>query len=449
MTTYLLKSGLCLLLVLGFYKIWLENERMHRFNRFYLLGGLLCSALVPLLSFQLWPTGAAVPLFEPASVPAHGEAVFPVPTNSSGALEPAAFSYGWGLYGAITAVMLGRFALNLCAIFRKITAHSKQPYRGATLVLLAENTLPHTFLHCIFVSGTAYRRGEIKDELMAHELAHARQRHSLDVLLVEALLCFGWFNPLLFWCKRAIQLNHEFLADEAVLRNHANVTDYQRLLLDKLALTPPVLLTSSFSAQTTKQRLLMMTKHTPRAKAWLIGSGATLLLGALTLLLGTTTKAQVALPSSGVQKPVKQNPQPETDVAKMERLYGDKRVIMTGRNAPVTFSKLSDSEKKRVELVPPLPRQVPTEGQLTDWKNSKKYGVWIDEKRVPNSRLNEYTAQDFGSYFVSKLEKNAINYGKHYFQIDLMTQPAYEKYLVENAKNPLLVLRRDPTQKGK
>jgi hypothetical protein len=75
--------------------------------------------------------------------------------------------------------------------------------------------------------------------------------------------------------------------------------------------------------------------------------------------------------------------------------------------------------------------------------------VWIDEKRVPNSRLNEYTAQDFGSYFVSKLEKNAINYGKHYFQIDLMTQPAYEKYLVENAKNPLLVLRRDPTQKGK
>ncbi|MCY7352623.1 MAG: hypothetical protein LH606_18525 [Cytophagaceae bacterium] len=83
---------------------------------------------------------------------------------------------------------------------------------------------------------------------------------------------------------------------------------------------------------------------------------------------------------------------------------------------------------------------MPTDTQLSDWKNAKKYGIWIDDKRISNDRLNNYAAQDFGSYFSSKLEKNAINYGKHYFRIDLMTKPAYEQYLKENAESPLLML---------
>jgi len=32
---------------------------------------------------------------------------------------------------------------------------------------------------------------------------------------------------------------------------------------------------------------------------------------------------------------------------------------------------------------------------------------------------------------VSKLEKNAINYGKHYYQVDLMTNDEYQKYYIQ------------------
>ena len=47
MFEYLLKSGLCLALLLAFYHLVLEKEKMHRFNRFYLLGSVLFSFIAP------------------------------------------------------------------------------------------------------------------------------------------------------------------------------------------------------------------------------------------------------------------------------------------------------------------------------------------------------------------------------------------------------------------
>lgn len=77
---------------------------------------------------------------------------------------------------------------------------------------------------------------------------------------------------------------------------------------------------------------------------------------------------------------------------------------------------------------PPSPKSVPTQEQIEAWKNAKIYGLWIDDKRVSNSVLNQYKNTDFAYIFVSKLEKNAYNYGKHYYQIDLMTNAGYDKY---------------------
>ncbi|MFT5762513.1 MAG: bla regulator protein BlaR1, partial [Polaribacter sp.] len=41
MLLYLLKTTFCLVLFLGFYHLVLEKEKMHRFNRFYLLGSIV------------------------------------------------------------------------------------------------------------------------------------------------------------------------------------------------------------------------------------------------------------------------------------------------------------------------------------------------------------------------------------------------------------------------
>ena len=71
-------------------------------------------------------------------------------------------------------------------------------------------------------------------------------------------------------------------------------------------------------------------------------------------------------------------------------------------------------------------KKSPTTENLKTWQDSKMYGVWLDGKRITNSELGKYTPSDFDLYYVSKLEKNAVNYGKHYYEVCLYS-PAYYK----------------------
>lgn len=111
-------------------------------------------------------------------------------------------------------------------------------------------------------------------------------------------------------------------------------------------------------------------------------------------------------------------------------------------------SKFSDADQNRLEKLfllmtkeqqgkqmvifvpaaPPLAKSIPSKEQIESWKNSKVYGVWIDEKRVSNTELNNYTNTDFAQLSVSRLAKNALNYGKHYYQVNLMTAGYYTTY---------------------
>ena len=75
-----------------------------------------------------------------------------------------------------------------------------------------------------------------------------------------------------------------------------------------------------------------------------------------------------------------------------------------------------------------LPKTVPTQEQFESFKDPNIYGVWIDGNRVNNEELKIYMSTDFSSVFVSKLQSNAKNYGKHEYQVDLMTNTGYGDY---------------------
>jgi hypothetical protein len=96
------------------------------------------------------------------------------------------------------------------------------------LILVPEKTLPHTFLNTIFINETEYNNREIEAELYTHELTNSK--HTLDILFIE-LLKTVLVQPYFFFYKKAIQLNHEFLADEKVVNSYNNVPFYQSLLL--------------------------------------------------------------------------------------------------------------------------------------------------------------------------------------------------------------------------
>ena len=71
-------------------------------------------------------------------------------------------------------------------------------------------------------------------------------------------MVFAWVNPLMYFYRKAIQLNHEFLADEFVVNTFSSNESYQLILCEKGKQSNTLLLLNSFSYLQTKKRIIMM-----------------------------------------------------------------------------------------------------------------------------------------------------------------------------------------------
>ncbi len=189
-------------------------------------------------------------------------------------------------------------------------------------------------------------------------------------------------------------------------------------------------------------------------------------LGISLCLFSTTIVAQEASDTVKQKKPMEVQSTKDGITDKQFSEFNDLVNSIKDENGRPLFYKLSQDEtkqletlylgmskeqqqKQRVKLIPapgPLPKSVPTQDQMELWKDANMYGVWIDGKRVNNTELSNYSNTDFAQLFVSKLEKNAVNYGKHYFQVNIMTYKYYDDYYKnteESGKKYLIGYRMD------
>jgi len=289
MIIYLVKSILLLGLLFGVYKLFLENEKMHRINRFFLLFALLFGLTAPLISFEVQPERSIAglkmqqmkqvanapaevvnrsvgPLITPNQEALPETKITPIRPESESGWSIGAFEVLIGIYGLITLFLLIRFVVGLIEIRNKVRAGTHKELEQATLVLLDEPITPQSFLDYIFLEKQRFESGDIEPEILNHELTHVRQFHSLDVFLVEFLKVIFWFNPMMYLYKHAIQLNHEFLADEAVVRSGSSISDYQELLIRVSAGKTSLKTTSCINFSLTKKRLKMMGKSISKVK---------------------------------------------------------------------------------------------------------------------------------------------------------------------------------------
>ncbi|SHL72984.1 Signal transducer regulating beta-lactamase production, contains metallopeptidase domain [Flavobacterium flevense] len=339
MTDFLIKSTLSLTALLVVYFSLLEREKMHQFNRFYLLFSLLFSFAIPFITIEIIQQ---IPQQEtmPTIIPMTEETSMPVIEDTTNYWLISA----WSLYSVITLSLLLRFVVNIWKLNAKAQSNPTINYKNAKLVLLKEKTLPYTFLNYIFINETDYNDRKIEDELYTHELIHVNQKHTLDILFIEILKVIFWFNPIFIFYKKAIQLNHEFLADEKVVKSHNNVPFYQNLLLSKANVNPTYYLASNLNYSVTKKRLIMMTKNTSTTRALLKKGILIPLLTALVFSLCTKVVAQ-------------ETPQKEgKNVYVNGEAYYKKTTfeIKDEKGKVVAKKKYSDLTAKQKQLAPPL-----------------------------------------------------------------------------------------------
>jgi beta-lactamase regulating signal transducer with metallopeptidase domain len=162
----------------------------------------------------------------------------------------------------ISLALLIRFVLNIFRIFRKILRSKKIEYSKSSLVFVEERTLPYSFFRYIFVNQSDYENDRIEQELLMHEEAHCLQYHSIDIIIIELLNIFLWFNPAIWLFRKSILLNHEYYADDKVLTYRDSI-DYQQLLLNIILRNNSNYLVSNFKYSLIKSRIKMMTKSNP------------------------------------------------------------------------------------------------------------------------------------------------------------------------------------------
>lgn len=490
MINYLLNFILCSALLLLAYHLLLKSKTTYIFNRFYLLLAVVFSLTVPFIVI----TRAVIPA-EPINTvqeltQSKPDYFIQNPGNIAAPIHTAghqpAINYTpyiiIGLYIIITLLLLYRFAKNLNTIRRSILNNESVGYKTARLILMDEKLTPHTFLNSIFINKDEYHSNQIEADVLKHELTHARQRHSADVIFIELVQAICWFNPFIILYRNAIQLNHEFIADAAVLGSNTDIQRYQYLLLGKINNIQSLSITSQFNYSVTKKRLIMMSKTTSAATAMLARLAVIPVMAIAFILFCTKTDAQqqpaadkpAAKPktSEKVQaalKPKGKTPQvivpdyPSTKEGASEEAlnkyaaivdkYDNAKVRFTKRRvAPADYDSLvtiykqmsrEQQEKQVLRFIyykRPLSASPPKQEDYDSWKDADMYGIYINEKHVDNAELGKYKASDFKLSFVSRLLKAARVYKKYKYQVDLMTIDYFNKRNKETMENPPITI---------
>ncbi len=257
---YLLQVMICSVLLMGYYWLFLRNERFHRYNRFYLLSIAVLCWVIPLVRIQL-----QVPDKDTGDVYRLMTVVADQQTYWETTVQSASFHLGWEeivwiVYTVVTSLlMLGLFRAIL-KIRLLLNKHACRKIQDVYIIMTQVQGTPFSFFKYIFWHTDIDLRSDDGQRMLEHELTHVREWHSVDKLLIQLLLVFGWINPILWLIKKELEMIHEFIADQKAVRD-GDTAALASMLLTAIYPQQRTLLTHSFFFSPIKRRILMLTKN--------------------------------------------------------------------------------------------------------------------------------------------------------------------------------------------
>lgn len=443
MQIYLLKMMICNAAFYGLYAILFRNEKMLGFNRIYLIGTLILSFLIPLVRIlKIKPEQIIYDYVPVMSFNETTESISPFGSQNYISHLPAI------IFILISTLFLFRFILNLHSIhLMKKNSHCLR--RSDYQIALTDATIePFSFWNTIFLNKKNYQDNAIEPEVLEHEISHLKQKHSFDIIFIEVLQIFFWFNPFLYLYKRAIKVNHELLADTFVINRFSDVNRYRQILLSKINTRPTMQLANNFNFFIVKKRFIMLNKKTNPRRVILKALFVFPLIGSLILIFQEKTLAENSFPilTSWVT-PISQSDSALAAYEKLLDKYG-LRENVDDLSSRVKRQNISDEDYNQMvslylQLTPeearknrivfmqnPAPKKgvKVTSEQLKKWKDSKTYCVRIDGWRINNNTLDNYKSSDLILVESDKLFGKARIESKCEYVIGLMTNSGYDKY---------------------
>ena len=257
---YEMKAAVILSVFYLCYKLLLSKDTLHRLNRIILLGSAVLSFLLPIcvLTFHR--------VIEVPSVMGATEIFEQTAINSDDVVYPMAdgpHNLNWEMIFIIiycigAVFVLTKMGLGIIRVRRIIKKGTVRKIGEDEIVVTDGETAPFSWMHWIVMSKEDFESGN--RHILEHEKAHIASAHSMDVITINLMAAFQWFNPVIWLMKADLCAIHEYEADDAVLRQGADIKEYQYSLIRKAVSASGYSITNSFNHSILKNRITMMCK---------------------------------------------------------------------------------------------------------------------------------------------------------------------------------------------
>lgn len=483
-------------LLYGYYHFALRNKKFHRYNRFYLLIAIVASSLIPFLSIPVYfssnETGSSVVLqtLQVISSPAVKETISPVlpiePVNSTWfTAEKLVYLF----YVLAFLLFLIRVLISLNKIRDIINRNPAEQIDKIKFINTDEPGTPFSFFRWLFWNRKIELHSEKGEQIFRHELFHIQQKHSWDIIFMELVSTIFWINPFFHLIKKELKAIHEFLADEFAIKEDKN-WQYAELLLMQVLNTNNHLVNPFFHNQI-KRRIAMITTSKKPSYQYLRKLMVFPVAAIIFFLFAFNYKNKQTDPRefekgnqiSNLQRAAADtSKQLQNALVVINGVVQEKKGIQNidttkfpgkefkgevkiswgkeaidkygekGKDGVIEFF-YDQNGNQIIDTIPkvdtvywlkeiPIPKRMsPTAGDLKTWEDAKMYGVWIDASRISNGDLRNHKPSEFGWYNVSKLARNAVNYGKHYYQVSLYTQKYYDEKIAGQKERPVILVK--------
>jgi hypothetical protein len=252
---YLAEANLYLGVFYLAYCLFLHKETHYLLNRVYLLFSSIIAFVLPLLQLGiLKPVTAVTPIIiDLPLVVIH----YKVPLAEVVPVHHY-FTFQNGLLGVylLGVVVLTVFlSIKLYRLFKLTHEKSAIIHDRYKLIRIGESNTAFSFFNCLFI-GT---KASDTETIIRHELVHIRQKHSVDIILLELIKIINWFNPLVYLLQNSLKTVHEYIADEQTALLENDPLTYSAFLVNNAyGISGPSITQSFFNYNLLKKRIIML-----------------------------------------------------------------------------------------------------------------------------------------------------------------------------------------------
>lgn len=266
---YLLKVSLCSGLLYGYYLFALRNKKFHQYNRFYLLLNVIISWIIPVAKIKFWSGTVQheIPAIRLLKVVATRDTIAEESLKSwFGALDYTTSAFA--VFLLISAVLFTWLISGIIRIIILIRSNPDKSWNNINFIFTEAKGTPFSFFTYIFWNRNIGLQTEEGKYILQHELAHVRERHSLDKLFLHMVLIIGWLNPFFWIIRKELNMIHEFIADEKAISD-GDTASFSAMLLKAAFPHHSFIPANSFFHSPVKRRLVMFTNSKKTSYSYL------------------------------------------------------------------------------------------------------------------------------------------------------------------------------------